>query len=94
MVLTDEEKRSYEKQEICHICREKFCYDEDDEETYKKYRKVRDHDHYTGKYRGAAHNGCNLNYKTPKEIPIVFHNGSNYDYHFIIEPLAREFGGS
>ena len=44
------------------IGRENFWYDEDDEETYKKYRKVRDHDHYTGKYRGAAHNDCNLSF--------------------------------
>ena len=42
----------------------------------KKHYKVRDHCHYTGKYRGAAHNICNLRYKMPKEIPIVFHNGS------------------
>ena len=56
-------------------------------------QKVRDHCHYTGKYRGAAHNNCNLNYKTPKEIPVVFHNGSRYDYHFIIKQLARKFKG-
>ena len=37
---------------------------------------VRDHCHYTGKYRGAAHSKCNLQYKVPKEIPFVFHNGS------------------
>ena len=42
-------------------------------------QKVRDHCHYTGKYRGAAHNNCNLSYKTPKEIPVVFHNGSTYE---------------
>ena len=45
----------------------------------KKNYKVRDHCHYTGKYRGAAHNICNLRYKVPKEIPIVFHNGSIYE---------------
>ena len=56
-------------------------------------QKVRDHCHYTGKYRGAAHSICNLNYKIPKEIPVVFHNGSTYDYHFIIKQLAREFKG-
>ena len=56
-------------------------------------QKVRDHCHYTGKYRGAAHSNCNLNYKIPKEIPVVFHNGSTYDYHFIIKQLAREFKG-
>ena len=51
-------------------------------------------DHYTGKYRGAAHSICNLKYKIPKEIPIAFHNGSTYDYHFIIKQLAKEFKGN
>ena len=59
----------------------------------KKYHKVKDHCHYTGKYRGAAHDICNLRYKAPKEIPVVFHNGSTYDYHFIIKELAEEFEG-
>ena len=56
-------------------------------------QKVRDHCHYTGKYRGAAHSICSLRYKIKKEIPVVFHNGSTYDYHFIIKQLAREFKG-
>ena len=56
-------------------------------------RKVRDHCHYTGKYRGAAHSRCNLNYKIVKEIPVFFHNGFVYDYHFLIKYLAREFKG-
>ena len=61
--------------------------------TIKKYHKVRDHCHYTGKYRGAAHDICNLRYKIPKEILVAFHNGSTYDYHFIIKELAEEFEG-
>ena len=60
----------------------------------KQQQKVRDHCHYTGKYRGAAHNICNLRYKVPKEIPVVFHNGSTYDYHFIIKELVKEFKSS
>ena len=54
-----------------------------------KYCKVRDHCHYTGEYRGAAHSICNLKYSVPKKIPIVFHNGSNYDYHFIMKDLTE-----
>ena len=57
-------------------------------------QKVRYHCHYTGKYRGAAHNICNLRYKIPKDILVVFHNGSTYDYHFIIKRLAKEFKGN
>ena len=47
-----------------------------------------------GKYRGAAHNVCHLRYKVPTEIPVVFHNGSTYDYHFIIKELVKEFEGN
>ena len=55
---------------------------------------MRDHDHYTGKFRGASHNICNLRYKIQREIPVVIHNGSTYDYHFIIIELAEEFKGN
>ena len=55
----------------------------------KKYHKVRDHCHYTGEYRGAAHSRCNLKYNIPKDIPVVSHNGSNYDDHFTIKELAE-----
>ena len=60
----------------------------------KRIIKIRDHCHYTGKYRSAAHNICNLRYNVPKEIPIVFHNGSTHDYHFIIKELVKEFEGN
>ena len=71
-----------------HICKKEF--DNNDKKNYK----VRNHCHYTGKYRGAAHNICNLRYKVPKEIPLVFHNGSTYDYQFIIKELLKEFEGN
>ena len=87
--LTKKEEKKYNKQEVCYICRKGFSTDDSN----KKYHKVRDHCHYTGKYRGAAHDICNLRYKIPKEIPVVFHNGSTYDYHFIIKELAGEFKG-
>ena len=91
--LTDEENKSYEEQKVCYIYKKEFSTDKNDKNAFKLYRKVRDHCHYTGKFRGAAHSICNLRYKTPKEIPIVFHNGSTYDYHFIINKLAKEFHG-
>ena len=55
-------------------------------------KKVNDHCHYTGKYRGAVHSICNLKYKVPKEIPVIIHNAT-YDTHFIINQLAIEFKG-
>ena len=57
-------------------------------------QKLRDHCHYTGKYRVAANSICNLHYEIPKKIPVVFYNGSTYDYHFIINKLAKEFKGN
>ena len=82
--LTNEENRSYKQQEAYHICEEKFCMDEDDE-NYKNRKNVKDPGHYTGKFRGAAHSSCNLKYKVPKNIPIIIHNAS-YDTQ-----LAEEF---
>ena len=84
MLLTNEENESYIKQEVCHICKKEKKID-------LKITIKRDHCHYTGKYRGAAHNACNLNHKASKEIPIVFHNDSTYDYLFINKELAKEF---
>ena len=86
--LTKGEKINYNDQKICYICKKEF------DTIDKKNYKVRDHCHYTGKYRGAAHNICNLRYKLPKEIPVVFHNGSTYDYHSIIKELVKEFEGN
>ena len=92
--LTNEKKEAYENQKNCHICEKEFFTDENNEKEFKQMQKVRDHCHYTRKYREAAHSICNLRYKIPKEIPVVFHNGSTYDYHFIIKQLAKEFKGS
>ena len=86
--LTAEEQINYNDQQICYICKKEF------EKSDKKHHKVRGHCHYTGKYRGSPHNVCNLRYKVPKEIPIVFHNGSTYNYHYIIKELVKEFEGN
>ena len=93
ILLTDKENKSYEEQIVCYISKKEFITDENDKNAFKLYHNVRGHCHYTGKFRRAAHSICNLKYKTPKEIPVVFHNGSTYDYHFIINKLAKEFYG-
>ena len=82
--LTKEEEDNYNKENICYICKKDFNND----------IKVRDYCHFTGKYRGAEHNMCNLRYKVPENMPVIFHNGSTYDYHFIIKELACEFDGN
>ena len=88
MNLTPEEEFSFYMEDKCYKCNNLFYKDEKN-----NYIKARDHCHYTGKYRGAVHKICNLMYNTPREIPVVFHNGSSYDYHFIIKGLAEEFEG-
>ena len=82
-------KRRKENTQKVYVCKKEFSTDDDN----KKYYKVREHCHYTGRYRGATHDICNLRYKTPKEITVVFHNISTYDYHFIIKELAEAFEG-
>ena len=79
--LTNRQWKSYKKVKECHIC-------------YKSFNgfdpKVRDHCHYTGHSRGPAHRNCNLRYRIPHYISVVFHNLSGYDAHpFIIERGGR-----
>ena len=90
ILLTYEENKSYEAQKVCYICKKEFNTDKNDKNAFKLYHKIKDYCHYTG---GAAHSICHLRYKIPKEIRLVFHNGSTYDYHFVIKQLAKEFDG-
>ena len=73
-------KKQCKRSTKCHICYKPFT---------QTNQKVRDHCHYTGLYRGLAHSLCNLRYKIPSYIPVVFHNLSGYDAHLFI----RELGG-
>ena len=81
--LTDALKRNHKASEKSHICLKEF--------NDPKNKKVRDHCHYTGLYRGAAHNDCNLKNKIPGHISIVFYNLSGYDAHLFIKELGRRF---
>ena len=85
--LINKQIKSYEKQKVCHICKKELRDDD------KNKKKVRDHCHYIGKFRGPGHSICSLRYKVPKKIPIVFHNGSKYDYHLVIKKLVEQFEG-
>ena len=67
--LTREEKKMHRVQKKRYICKKRVSTDDNNGILLnKKYHKVRDHCHYTGKYRGAAHDICNLRYKIPNEI--------------------------
>ena len=76
----DFEISSYEIIILCIKCRDKV---------QNKPKKVRDHCHITGKYRGAAHDKCNLNFQITDKIPVIFHNLRGYDSHFIIQEIGE-----
>ena len=88
--LTKEELKLHQDANVCYICEKRIL-----KQLSKSmnYWKVRDHYHYTGKYRGAAHSIYNLRFNMRNEIAVVVHNGPNYDYHFLIKELANEFEG-
>ena len=82
--LTDEEEHAFQTALFCHICELPFAEGEE---------RVRDHSHLTGKFRSAAHMGCNLNFKDWRTIPVIFHNLTGYDSHYLINDLANSFDG-
>ncbi|XP_026828646.1 uncharacterized protein LOC105279427 [Ooceraea biroi] len=83
--LTPEQCEELRDAARCHVCCKPFAAGD---------TRVRDHCHLTGRYRGPAHSTCNLNYKDSHIIPVIFHNLSGYDAHFIIEDVANAFEGS
>ena len=86
--LAGDEKIKHEESKRCSLCNQSFNTNKQSK-YYKKYKKVRDHCHYTGIYRGAAHYLCNLRYQEQRDIPVILHNGSNYDFHLSIKDLAK-----
>ena len=88
--MTDEDKKDFETATHCFICGDKFKNSYKNEKEAEKYKKVRDHCHFTGKYRGCAHSICNLNYCNKHfKIPVFFHNMKNYDGHLIIQNAEK-----
>ena len=79
--LTSKELRKFNESAKCHICLKEFQGNE---------IKVKDNCHYNGQYQGPAHRDCNLRYKIPSCIPIVFHNLSGYDAHLFIRELGKK----
>ena len=77
LIITEEEKQ-FQSSNMCWIC-EKLIED----------KKVRDHYHITGKFRGAAHWSCNINLQLTKNVPVIFHNLRGYDSHLIFNELDK-----
>ena len=86
--LSPEEQKDFKSADVCHICEKKFHVYRETGEMFK----VRDHSHFTGKYRGAAHNLCNLKCRKPLTLPVIFHNLQGYDSHLFIKQLAKVKG--
>ena len=88
MVFDDDARASYDRAAVCYVCKEGFV---NNSETR---RKVRDHCHFTGRYRGALHSECNLKLKQrPFVIPVFAHNMSGYDSHMFVKLLAETENG-
>ena len=83
LVMTKDDEQRFITMDGCHICGEKYT---------DKGVRVRDHCHITGKFRGPAHQECNLKLRIKPEdikIPIIFHNLRGYDSHFIMQQIGE-----
>ena len=78
LVMSPRDQKLFNEAKTCHICSLELKDD-----------RVRDHCHFTGKYRGAAHNSCNLKCRKPRVLPVIFHNLQGYDAHLFIKQLYR-----
>ena len=94
LVMSDEDEADFQACQECHICKKTLILEDwmnkPKYESLKESRKkVRDHCHITGEFRGAAHNKCNLNTRKYLNIPIYAHNASGYDNHFVITEMSQ-----
>ena len=83
LVMTEDDEQCFRTMDGCHICGEKYV---------EKDVRVRDHCHITGKFRGSAHQECNLKLRIKPEnikIPVIFHNLRGYDSHFIMQQIGE-----
>ena len=87
MIFDEAARKLHESQDSCYACGEKFV------EKDPEKGKVRDHCHFSGKYRGSRHAKCNLRLKKSKTVPVFFHNLTGYDSHIFVKRLADSIGG-
>ena len=83
LVMTEVDEQCFKTMDGCHICGEKYT---------DKDVRVRDHCNITGKFRGSAHQECNLKLRIKPEnlkIPVIFHNLHGYDSHFIMQQIGE-----
>ena len=80
LIMSEKEEHLFQQSNSCWICKKLIDNDEE---------KVRDHCHVTGKFRGAAHWNCNINFQLTKKVPVIFHNLRGYDSHLIFNELDK-----
>ena len=80
MIMTKKDIKDFKTADKCHICKRKYT---------DKDIRVRDHCHITGKYRGSAHQECNVNFQLVDKIPVIFHNLCRHDSHFIMQKIGE-----
>ena len=78
LIMSEEAEHLFQESNSCWICKKLIDNDEE---------KVRDHCHVTGKFRGAAHWSCNINFQTTQKFPVIFHNLRGYGSHLIFNEL-------
>ena len=80
IILTKDDGRNFKTADKCYICNKKYS---------AKDVRVRDHCHKTGKYRGSAHQDCNINYRLTDKICVIIHRLKGYDSHFIMKTIGE-----
>ena len=80
LIMSEEEEHLFQQSNSCWICKKLIDNDEE---------KVRDHCHVTGKFRGAAHWNCNINFQLTKKVPVIFHNLRGYNSHLNFRELHK-----
>ena len=80
MIISEEEEHLFQQSNSCWICKKLFDNDEE---------KVRDHFHIAGKFRGAAHWNCIINFQLTKRVPVIYHDLRGYGSHLIFKELEK-----
>ena len=80
LIMSEKEEHLFQESKIGWICEKLIDNDEE---------KVRDHCGLTGKFRGVAHQNCNINFQSPKKFPVIFHNLRGYNSHLIFHELDQ-----
>ena len=80
LIISEEEENLFQQSNSCWVCEKLIDNDEE---------KVRDHCHVTGKFRGAAHWGCDINFQLTNKVPVIFHNLKVFDSHLFLMSLIN-----